>query len=91
MSFAGELSKERDQCNVSADNLQAMMQPIHKHLRVEMRRTQAVQEEGAKCGPISAPNFQEGSQVRLDARHIRTAGPTRKLDWKRLRQFGAVR
>jgi hypothetical protein len=63
------------------------MQQIHEHLRVEMRRSEAVQEEGANRGSIPAPNIQVGWKVWLDARNIRTTRPTRKLDWKRLGPF----
>jgi len=56
-----------------------------------MKRSQAVPEEGANLGRIPAPNIQEGSKVSLDARHIRTTGPTWKLDWRRLGQFTVVR
>jgi len=91
MSFVGEPTKDLYQRRVSVDQVQAMMQQIHEHLRVEMRWSQAVQEEGANHGRIPAPNIQEGSQVWLDARHIRTTRPTRKLDWKLLGPFMVVR
>jgi len=84
MSFAGERTQEQDQRRLEADQVQASMRPIHERLRVEMRRSQAVQEEGANQGRIPARNIQVGSKVWLDARNIRTIRPTRKLDWKRL-------
>jgi hypothetical protein len=46
MSFAREPTQEQDQWRLEADQVQAMMQQIHQHLRVEMRRSQAVHEEG---------------------------------------------
>ena len=46
MSFAGEPTQERDQRHCEADQVQVAMQQIHEHLRVEMRQSQAVQEEG---------------------------------------------
>jgi hypothetical protein len=49
-----------------------------------MRRSQAVQEEGANRAKIPAPNIQEGDRVWLDARNIRTPRPTQRWDWKRL-------
>jgi len=70
MWFAGEPSKEWDQQRVMADNVQATMQKIDEHLRVEMRRSQAVEEEDANCGHIPAPDIQECYLVCLDARHI---------------------
>ena len=91
MSFVGEPTKKRDQRRVSADNVQLTMQQIHEHLRVEMRRSQAIQEEGANRGGIPTPNIQAGSQVWLDARHGRTRTPTRKWDQKRLGLFTVLR
>jgi hypothetical protein len=58
------------------------MQQVHEHLRVEMRCSQAVQEEGANRGRVPTPNIPVGSKVWLDARNVRTTHPTRKLDWK---------
>jgi hypothetical protein len=58
------------------------MQQVHECFRVEMRWSQAVQEEGANRGRIPAPNIQVGSKVWVNARNIRTTRPTRKLDWK---------
>jgi hypothetical protein len=52
-----------------------------------MRRSQAIQEEGANRGHIPAPNIQVGTKVWLDACNVRTTRPTRKLDWKRLGPF----
>jgi len=66
------------------------MRQIHQHLRVEMRQSQALQEEGANRGQIPAPNIQEGSQVWLDARHVRSTRPTRMLNWKQLGPFTVV-
>jgi len=80
MSFIGEPTKDQDQRRISADQVQATMQQIHEHVQLEMRRSQAVQEEGANRGRIPAPDIQECSQVWLDARHVRTSRPTRKLD-----------
>jgi len=50
MSFKGDATKDRDQRRYSAEKVQATMLQIHEHLRVDMRRSQAVQEEGANCG-----------------------------------------
>jgi len=91
MSFEAEPTKDHVQRQVSADQVDATMQQIHEHLRVEMRRSQAVQEEGANRGRIPATNIQQGSQVWLNARHIRATWPTRKLDWKRLGPSMVVR
>jgi hypothetical protein len=87
MSFSGEPTQERDQQRGEADKVQGVMQQVHEHLRVEMRRSQAVQEEGANRRRVPAPNIQVGSNVWLDARNVRTTRPTRKFDWKRLGPF----
>ena len=50
-----------------------------------------MQEERANCGRIPAPNIQEGSQVWVDARDVRTTRLTQKLDSKRLGPFTVVR
>jgi len=50
MSFSGEATKKRDQRCVNADEVQATMQQIQDHLRVEMRPSQAGQQEGANRG-----------------------------------------
>jgi len=47
MSFAGEPTQERDQRRWDADQVQPTMQQVHEHLRVKMRRSQVLQEEGA--------------------------------------------
>jgi hypothetical protein len=87
MSFAGEPTQEQDQRRLETNQVQASMQQIHEHLRVEMRRSQAVQEEGANRGRVSAPNIQVGSKVWLDAWNVQTTRPIKKLDWKRLGLF----
>ena len=91
MSFAGEPMKGKDNRRLDADQVQATMQQIHEHLQVEMRRSQAVQEEGANWTRIPSPNIQGGTHVWLDARHIRTTRPIRKLDWERLGPFKVFR
>jgi hypothetical protein len=70
MSLAGEPTQKHDQRCLDVDQVQAMMQHVHDHLRVEMRQSQALQEEGANRGRIPAPNIQVGSKVWLDARII---------------------
>jgi len=72
MLFAGEPTKKQDQRRLNADQVQATMEQIHEHLRVEMRRGQAVQEEGPNWTHIPAPNILDGTQVWLYAQHIRT-------------------
>jgi len=91
MSFTGEPTQERDQRRCDADQVQATMQQIHEHLRVEMRRSQGIQEEGSNRKRVPAPNILVGSKVWLDARNVRTTRPTRKLDYKRLGPFRVKR
>jgi len=84
MTFEEAVEEARDLRVVDADQVQKMMYQIHEHLRVEMRRSQEIMEEGANSIRIPAPQLQEGNKVWLDARHIRTTRPSRKLDWKQL-------
>jgi len=63
------------------------MEQIDEHLRVEMKQSLAVQEEGANRVRIPGPNIQVGSKVWLDARHVPTTRPIPKLDWKRQGPF----
>jgi len=91
MTFAGEPMQERDPRRIDTDQVQATMQQIHDHLRVEVRRSQAVQEEGGNCGRIPSPNIREGSRALLGAQNIRTIRPACKLEWKRLGPFMVVR
>ena len=91
MSLAGKQTKEQVQRHLNANREQAIMQEVHEHLQLEMRRSQAVQEGGANHGRIPAQNIQLGSWVLLDARHIWTMRPSRTLDWKRLGPFLVVR
>jgi hypothetical protein len=58
MSFSGDPRLERDQRCCEADQVQAVMQQVHEHLRVEMRWSQAIQGEGANRGRVPAPNIQ---------------------------------
>jgi len=63
MSFSGEPTQERHHRCCEADQVQAVRQQVHEHLRVEMRRSQAIQEEGANRGRVPAPNIEVGSNV----------------------------
>jgi hypothetical protein len=84
MTFEEATSEPRDSRMVDAASVQAAMQQVHEHLRVEMCRSQDIMEEGANRKRLPAPQIDEGSKVWLDAQHIRTTRPSRKLDWKRL-------
>jgi hypothetical protein len=67
MLFPADPTKAQDHQCLSADYVQATMHQVHKHLRVKMRGSQAVQIEGANRTRTPAPNNQEGTQVWLDA------------------------
>jgi hypothetical protein len=84
MNFEEAAGEPMDSRAVDADQVQATMHQIHEHLRVEMRRNQDIMEDGANRKRLPAPQIREGTKVWLDARHIRTTRPSRKLDWKRL-------
>jgi hypothetical protein len=91
MSFAGEPTPERDEVCLDADQVQAVMQQVHEHLQVEIRWSQALQEDGTNRGHIPAPNLQVRSKVWLDVQNIRATRPTRKWVWKRWAPFGVCR
>jgi hypothetical protein len=63
ISFAGEPTQEHNQQRLDADQVQATMQCIHEHLRVEIRWSQVLKQKGANQGRICAPNIQVGSKV----------------------------
>jgi hypothetical protein len=91
MSFEEMAEESRDLTVTDADQVQSMMQQIHEHLQVEMRRSQNIMEEGANKKRLPAPLIPQGTKVWLDARHIRTTRPSRKLDWKRLGPYAVQR
>jgi len=82
MSSSENPAEDADPWRFDADQVLAVMQQIHNHLRVEMRQSQALQDEGAYRGQILARSIKEGSHLWLDAWNIRTTRPSRKLDWK---------
>jgi len=59
--------KVHHQRRLDADLFLTTMQLVHNHLRVEMRQSQAVPEEGANPERTLAPNISEQSQLCLDA------------------------
>ena len=65
---------------ISADEFAFKMQSISEHLGDEMRLAQARYEASANASRTPAPMFQIGDEVWLDARHIKTKRPSRKLD-----------
>lgn len=91
MTFQGEPTQEQNQLWLDADKFQATMQQVHEHQRVEIRRSQALQEESANIGCTPAPDFQVGSKGWLDTNNVRTTRPTRKLDCKLLGPFSVCR
>ena len=67
------------------------LQKIHELVRAEMTATQYRQSEAYDRTRRPAPKFEPGDRVWLDARHIKTTRPSRKLDWKRLGPFAVKR
>ena len=63
------------------------MKAIYEYLRSEIYLSQARYEEQANKKRTPARKYYEGQFVWLDARNIKTARPTKKLDWKRLGPF----
>ena len=63
MSIPGDPIQERDQQCLDADQIQDTMPQIHDHVQFEMRRSQALQDEGSNQGRMPAPNIHFGSQV----------------------------
>jgi len=59
------------------------MTELNAHLGTEIGYTQERQQENADRHRIPAPSFQIGDKVWLNAKHIRTRRPSRKLDNKR--------
>jgi len=70
MSCSGESMQEHDHCRLDADHVQATLPQIQEHLRVELRRSQPIQEKEANCGRIPAPMTLDGSQVWEDAQDV---------------------
>jgi hypothetical protein len=91
MTFEEIAEEPGDPRILDADQVQTIMHQIHEHLRVEMRQSQHIMEDGANRKRLPATPIQEGSKVWLDARHIRTTRPSRKLDWKRLGPYTVKR
>jgi hypothetical protein len=91
MTFEETVGEPRDSREIDADQVQITMRQIHEHLRVEMRRSQDIMEAGANRKRLPAPQIQQGTKVWLDARHVRTTRPSRKLDWKRLGPYTVIR
>jgi transposase InsO family protein len=67
MTFEEATEGPEDSRAVDADRVQATMDQIHEHLRVEMRRSQDIMEDGANRKRLPAPQMQEGTKVWLDA------------------------
>ena len=91
MNFEEVTEGSRDSRVIDADQVQSRMHQVHEHLRVEMRRSQDIMEEGANKKRSPAPQIPEGTKVWMDARHIRTTRPSHKLDWKRLGPYTVKR
>ena len=69
----------------------ANLRKIHDLLRAEMTAAQFPYSEAYDKARRPAPKFEPGNQVWLDARHIKTTRPARKLNWKKLSPFPVKR
>ena len=65
----------------------ANLRKIHDLVRAEMTAAQFWYSEAYDKARRPAPKFEPGDQIWLDARHIKTTRPARKLDWKKLGPF----
>jgi hypothetical protein len=63
MSFEEMAEESRDSRVTDADQVQSTMHQIHEHLRVEMRRSQSIMEEGANKKRLPARQIPEGTRV----------------------------
>jgi len=63
------------------------MTELHADLRTEMGYAQERQQENTDRHRITAPSFQIGDQVWLNAKNLTTRRPSRKLDNKRHRPY----
>jgi len=80
--FVGKPTKVRNQRSLVGDQLQATMEEIDEHLRVEMRCSQTFREKGANREWYLAPNIRVQFLVALGDWHVRTMRPSCMLDWK---------
>ena len=69
----------------------ANLRKIHDLIRAEMTAAQFRYSVAYDKAHRPAPKFEPGDQVWLDARHIKTTWPARKLDWKKLGPFPVKR
>ena len=76
--------------DVDAKQYSQRLADIHDHCRAEMLRSQFQYSEQADRRRQPAPRLQIGDQVWLDARHIQTLRPSRKLDNRRLGPFKVI-
>jgi hypothetical protein len=72
---------------LAANEFVQKMSDLQDLLREEMSWAQAVYENSANRTRSPAPAYRVGDLVMLDARHIKTARPAKKLDWKNLGPF----
>ena len=84
MTFEETVEASGDSRAIDADQVQMATHQVHEHLPVEMRQSQDIMEEGGNWKRLPATQILKGTKVWLDARHIQTTRPSRKMDWKRL-------
>jgi hypothetical protein len=67
MTFEMMDDEPKDLRILDADQVKKAMKQIYEYLRVEMRRSQDIMEEGANRSRLPAPKIVKGTKVWLDA------------------------
>lgn len=82
-----EETTTRAPARIDADTFASTMNRLFDHIRAEISRAQALQQEFADKRRGPTPSLKIGDMVWLDARNISTKRPSQKLDYKRLGPF----
>lgn len=75
----------------ASDGFVEKIDRLRKHLREDLKWSQAIQSEQANRNRQPAPEFKVGGMVMLNARNIRTIRANKSLDHKNLGPFKIVR
>ena len=75
----------------AGDGFIKKIKQLQKHLREELRWSQAIQNEQANRNLQPAPDFKIGDIVMWDTRNIRTSRANKSLDHKNLGPFRIIR
>ena len=74
----------------SADKFAQRMEELHEHLKTQMTYAQGCYEQAVAKTRSPAPRYSIGDKVWLDARHVKTERPSKKLDHKNLGPYAIV-